>query len=89
MRIYIAGPMSGYPDHNFPTFNEAAALLAQLGHEPVNPAATGLVDGWTWKDYLRLDVKLVANCDALALLPGWEASRGAGSRFKSRTPSSC
>ena len=38
MRIYLAGPMRGYPHNNFPAFDAAAAKLRQGGHEIFNPA---------------------------------------------------
>ena len=38
MRIYIAGPMRGLPEFNFPAFDAAEAILARYGHEPINPA---------------------------------------------------
>lgn len=37
-RLYIAGPMRGYPESNFPAFYEAEEALADLGHVPFNPA---------------------------------------------------
>jgi hypothetical protein len=38
MRIYIAGPMAGLPDHNIPAFDAAAKRLTMLGHTFANPA---------------------------------------------------
>src|SRR6266704_2672419 len=38
MRIYLAGPMRGYKDFNFPTFFAAAAKLRAEGHFVFNPA---------------------------------------------------
>ena len=38
MKLYIAGPMSGLPQYNYPAFDAAATALRQQGHEPVNPA---------------------------------------------------
>lgn len=36
--IYIAGPMQGIPEFNYPAFNAAAALYRQLGYTVLNPA---------------------------------------------------
>ena len=38
LKVYLAGPMAGYKDHNFPAFNAKAAELRALGHEVFNPA---------------------------------------------------
>jgi len=38
MRVYLAGPMRGYPDFNFPAFDAGAAALRALGHEVFSPA---------------------------------------------------
>ena len=37
MRIYLAGPMRGVPEFNFPAFHAAAAALRAKGHH-LNPA---------------------------------------------------
>lgn len=37
-RIYLAGPMQGIPEFNFPRFNAVAKMLRNSGHEVFNPA---------------------------------------------------
>jgi hypothetical protein len=82
MRVYIAGGMSGYPEHNFPAFFHAAEALRALGHEPVNPAE---LDGpdfdhdnpQPWEHYLKRDIVLLLECDAVFTLEGWAQSKGA------------
>lgn len=76
-RIYVSGPMSGIEDFNFPAFDAAAVRLIALGFEVENPASKGVVEGWTWEQYLRLDLRLLLDCDAVATLDGWVDSRGA------------
>ena len=77
-RIYIAGPMTGHADHNYPAFHTAAQRLRDAGWDVANPAEN--FDGRTdlhRETYLRADVALLADCDAIAMLPGWEESQGA------------
>ena len=78
MRLYIAGPMWGLPDFNCPAFFRAADQLASAGHDPINPARTEGRSGCrTWLDYMRASLRDLADCDGVALLPGWANSRGA------------
>ena len=77
-RIYIAGPMTGHEDLNFPAFHAAAERFAEAGWRVANPAMNfgGRTD-LPRQIYLRADVAMLAKCDAIALLPCWERSRGA------------
>ena len=77
-RIYLAGPMTGHAEHNFPAFHAAAARLSAVGWEVFNPADNfgGRTD-LPRESYLRADLVLLAQCDALALLSGWRDSLGA------------
>lgn len=79
LHLYLSGPMSGYPDHNFPAFAEAREALRDRGHRVTCPAESGLTPSpeVTWSDYLRHDLRLLLDVEALAVLPGWELSRGA------------
>lgn len=79
MVIYISGKMSGVKDYNYPAFFEAEYILRRLGYDVVNPARTGVQEGWEWKDYLKKDLVdiLTKNVDTVVTLEGWEDSRGA------------
>lgn len=49
VKIYLAGPMSGYPNFNFPAFHAAAAQLREQGHFVFNPAERDVErDGKDW-----------------------------------------
>ena len=40
-RLYVAGPMTGLPGHNYAAFDGAAALLAERGYPVENPTENG------------------------------------------------
>lgn len=79
--IYIAGPMTGLPEYNYPAFNAATARLIALGWTVENPADNPPppddYPGLPWSWYMRRALVQVARSGAMALLPGWEDSRGA------------
>jgi hypothetical protein len=90
-RYYLAGPMTGIKDLNFPLFHAEAARLRALGYEIINPAEiNGGADDLLacasmtpeqlaahWQQCMRKDITVLMTCDGIALLPGWEGSRGA------------
>ena len=76
-RIYIAGPMSNLPNLNFPAFHAEAARLRALGYEVVNPAEINADPTAGWNECMRKDIAQLVTCNAIAMLPGWEHSKGA------------
>ena len=80
--LYVAGPMTGLPEFNYPAFNAAEKMLRGLGYHVLNPVdaeehnpTPGKPQAWDW--YMRHALRMVLNAEGLALLPGWENSRGA------------
>lgn len=76
-RIYLAGPMTGLPEYNYPAFHAEAARLRGLGFDVENPAENQAPACGTWEGYMRNSVRQMLTCDAVAFLPGWAESRGA------------
>jgi hypothetical protein len=77
---YIAGPMTGYKDYNFPAFYAKAAEERAKGYDVINPAELDDLDGdltQPWDFYLRRDLVVLAECNRIVLLDGWEKSKGA------------
>lgn len=87
--IYLAGPMSGIAEFNYPAFAKYAKKYRDLGYEVTSPHELDLADGTDpgkdnvfkipWAEYLKRDlmVMLMRNVTSIYLLPGWEGSRGA------------
>ena len=74
--LYLSGPMTGYPEHNRAAFTQAEEQLLAAGHDVLSPVYAA-PHGTTWADYLRADLVLLLRAEAVAVLPDWEASRGA------------
>lgn len=76
--LYVCGPMTGLPGLNFRAFFEADKQLRDCGYEVLNPAdRAGRTEGMPWSWYLRRCIKDVADSDGVALLTGWDKSKGA------------
>lgn len=83
--VYIAGPMTGLPNFNYPSFHEAenSIMFSQGARVKVyNPAK--LFEGEThhhWSEYMRGGLRMLLRCDSVVLLDGWKTSRGAVVEF--------
>ena len=77
MIVYVSGPMTGYPDFNADAFMVAEVALVANGHHVVSPRKNGLPSGSTWGDHMRTDIIMLMGAEGVAVLPGWECSKGA------------
>jgi hypothetical protein len=74
MRVYLAGKITGNPGYR-EQFASAAEKLRAQGHDVLNPAENP--EQPSWEAYMRVAISQLVTADAIAMLPGWERSRGA------------
>lgn len=77
--IYIAGPMTGRPELNYPAFNAVEAALRAMNYRVENPAvnANYAPEGADYAWFIRAGLLQLLRCRSIVLLDGWEESRGA------------
>ena len=86
---YLAGPMRGIDEYNFPEFHKQAAWLRSMNWEVFSPAerdeadpniqrdVAGWADGLGLDYFMSHDLKAVCEADCVILLNDWETSQGA------------
>jgi len=72
-RIYISGKITGDPDYK-DKFAACARDLEKAGYAVANPA---VITDESWDRAMRKALKMMLDCDGVALLPDWMDSRGA------------
>ena len=79
MKIYISGKITGYTvEQAKALFKQSEVLIAEKGHEPVNPFDLSETHpDKTWKDYMLDDIKGLFDCEAIYMHKDWQDSKGA------------
>lgn len=94
MRVYLAGPMTGYKENNFPAFARAAEALRNLGLDVVSPAEMDLANGFdptkgleeqgfSRAEVLLKDLEIIGRggIEGIVFLPGSRFSPGAKTEY--------
>lgn len=96
IKLYLAGPMRGYPKFNADNFNLWAEKLRAAGYEVLTPVEMDAEDGLDFTSeetaaatvrrlpngdvdeeyYLQRDFIRLQECQGVALIEGWEESKG-------------
>ena len=81
-KIYISLPISGYE------YSERKQLsmrvqqeLEKKGYEVFNPMFNGLPKQATTHEHMRVDFKMLCECDEIVMLPKWNHSAGCAQEF--------
>lgn len=77
MKVYISLPITGYSYTE--RRGKAATVymnLSSKGFEPVNPMNNGLGEHDSRAEHMKVDFRLLLDCDAIYLCRSWEQSKG-------------
>lgn len=82
--VYVAGPMSGRPDFNYPAFEAAAVALRAKGYRVFSPHEIDddVPGSKPYEWYIEAGLAKLRQCNTVALLPGWEDSKGVSIELK-------
>ena len=78
MDVYLSGQISGLDFEVVKDlFQNAREHLESYGYGVVSPLDNGLPIESEWHDHMLADLRILSECEAIAMLPNWEKSEGA------------
>lgn len=75
LKVFLSGPISSRLETYKAEFDDAARIVSEAGHLPLNPATLPI--GMEDRDYMRICLAMLDSADLLLQLPGWGKSAGA------------
>ena len=75
LKVFLSGPISSRMETYKAEFDDAARIVSEAGHLPLNPATLPI--GMESRDYMRICLAMLDSADLLLQLPGWGKSAGA------------
>jgi len=76
MRLYLSGKITGNENYK-EDFAAGRAKLEAADYDVCDPTAFGFPEDVQWEYAMTYVIREMLECDGVALLPGWEDSRGA------------
>ena len=82
-RVYLSGPITGLPEEEYTrNFARAEQHYRTAGYEVVNPVKLSQAlllekPDADYEDFMTVDLEALRSCTHIALLAGWENSKGA------------
>ena len=78
-KIYISGKITGLKPvvakQNFKTIENQIKKEGNIAVNPFN--VLPFEEHYTWRDYMKADIKALVECDAIYMLPDYKDSKGA------------
>lgn len=76
-KVYISGPITGYDlKERKLAFLKIQHMLEYLDYQAVNPFDNGVLESANWHMHMHADLRMLLDCDAVYMMPGWEMSNG-------------
>ena len=80
IKVYISGQITGlhYTDAEANFNNASDYLTNNFDYTCINPMREiPFNKDWGWEDYMKADIKLLMDCDAIFMLNNYKNSKGA------------
>ncbi len=77
--MYISGKITGlYLPDAMRMFEDAEKIVSKYGYEPINPITEVPKNfKFDWYEYMKFDIKILMDCEAIFMLSNWKDSKGA------------